>query len=38
MKKIEFMCNLICSASNFIVYGIKGCGKTTLIRDLMKEM
>ena len=38
MDEIEFMCNLICSANDFFVYGVKGCGKTTLIRDLMKEM
>lgn len=38
MDEIEYMCNLICSANDFFVYGVKGCGKTTLIRDLMKEM
>ena len=38
LYEIEFMCNLICSANDFFVYGVKGCGKTTLIRDLMKEM
>ena len=38
MDEIEFMYNLICSANYFFVYGVKGCGKTTLICDLMKEM
>ena len=38
MDEIEFMCNLISSANDFFVYGVKGCGKTTLIRDLMSEM
>lgn len=38
MDEIEYMCNLICSVNDFFVYGVKGCGKTTLIRDLMKEI
>ena len=38
MDEIEFLCNLIGSSNEFFLYGVKGCGKTTLIRDLMKEM
>ena len=30
--------NLIGSNSDFFVYGVPGCGKTSLIRDLFKNM
>jgi MoxR-like ATPase len=38
MDEIENIFNLINSSNDFFVFGVKGCGKTTLIRDLMTEM
>ena len=38
LEEMEFLTNLIKSYSDFFIYGVKGCGKTSMIRDLMKVM
>ena len=38
MDEIELLVHLINSGNEFFLYGVKGCGKTTLIRDLMDQL
>jgi hypothetical protein len=38
LHDFDFMINLIGSQTDFFVYGVKGCGKTEFVSDILSEL